>query len=180
MTDIDGVAALIRDWLTHNHHLPLRRSPAVWDGCAFWQVETGLGLHLVLAPDEDCAERAAVRYFGEANRPRVIEGPFPIPILAFGWGQYLDAVQLLEGDPARPALRSPDSSPALDAAMSFIDALGDPTAQSPRDASSFREQGRRIDAWERMHRARLRHLESVGAIGERSADPTWDGERWRA
>ena len=161
----------------------LRKAGSESAACRELGVDTDGGRRLVLAPDEDYAERAIVRHYGDVSRPRSIDGPIQFPLLPIaGWGQYLDAVHALEGDPARPVVRAPDSSPALSPELAFIDAMLDPQVVHVRDTSSMRSQQRRIDAWERMHASRLRHLRSVGSIGARDGDPgpQWDGRRWRA
>ena len=53
--------ATLADWLGHNHHIALERTPDEWDGCAFWVVDTDGGRRLVLAPDEDYAAPACAR-----------------------------------------------------------------------------------------------------------------------
>lgn len=111
----------------------LSKIPDNWReyGDRFFVVKCDRGLTLVLAPDAEYAERAAINFFGtcaSATVERDGDGnPISLmhPVLGGHLVQYLDGVLALEGDPAAGLMRAPDSSPALPMDMAFaIDACG--------------------------------------------------------
>lgn len=159
---------IVADYLSHNHHIPMRRVPQAWDGLAFWRVTTVDGVYIALAQDEDHAAEGMERYAGMRGQIGEIRGPVQFPLLPLiGWAQYVDCVRITDGDPADPALRAPDSTQALPAALAFLDALGDPSECI----------GPTGEEWHRWHERRLRELRYET---EDCDDPglAWDGERW--
>jgi hypothetical protein len=170
------------DWLVHNYHLDLKRAPEAWDGLAFWSVEAADGVRCVLAYDEEQAEAAARAYLGARVEIGTIAGPMQFPVLPLaGFCQYIDAVELLEGDPARPCLRAPDSTPAIDPELAFLDAVRDPVSSLTSSRSGGRRWFALAKSWERMHARRLRELgRELTQPTEDDPGPQWDGERWSA
>jgi hypothetical protein len=170
------------DWLGHNRHLDLRRAPQEWDGLAFWSVEASDGVRCVLASDADQAEAAARAYLGRRVHIGTIDGPMQFPVLPLaGFCQYLDAVQLLEGDPALPCLRAPDSTPALDAELVFLDAARDPKSSLMSSRGGGRQAYVMADRWERMQAQRLRALRrELTPPTDDDPGPVWEGDRWSA
>ncbi len=113
--------------------------PDDWEGLLFFTVATTLGELCVLAENADAAQEATVIHFGRACAATVKcddDGAPHTSIVPRSWlgpCQYLDSILVLHGDPCKPAMRGPDSAPALSPGASFADAANAHTHALPRE-----------------------------------------------